>query len=192
MNIKKYTLISLLGISPLAGGMKAQIFSKIPADIYTEIGVSGMSKKAFELYRGVNIGVKSGTNSFDTFFGAALNSDKKGCFTGMITEDFKWNRHSHFSTWSRAIFSFSKRVQNITAEFSPVRLNLSFKKFDFSFNPAFAVHRDFKNKGSAIGINTVFQSNYSVSPKDKLFGEVKYQSKPFNNIIYRVTYRRYF
>ena len=204
MNVKNVTLAALMAIASHTNGLKAQIFSKLHFDIYTEIGITGASKKSFDFYRGVNIGVKSEKNYFNTFLGASVNADKDGCFQGLVTDDFRWRKHSNFSSWTRAIFTLSERVKKFTLEISPVKLNIPLKKMNFSLHPAFALQRDFKSKNTALGINTVFQSTYSVTPKDKFYFEIKHCSNPLNkvknkdcqrflpNIVYMMTYKKYF
>lgn len=204
MKIKQNALIGLMGLSSAIGGLNAQTPAKITPKLFSEIGVAGFLKQDMLLYRGANIGLSSKHNDFNAFFGATLNSDKKSNFISIFTNTFKWNKYSPVSTWGRTMFAYSKRVKQMALEVAPVRLNFSSGKFDFSFNPAAAVIKDFKNKTVKFGVNTIFQTIYSLNPKSKLFVEVNYHSaesdkiknikfnSPFDNTSYKVTYLRYF
>jgi hypothetical protein len=66
------------------------------------------------------------------------------------------------------------------------------------------MYNDFKEGTTTQGINTIFQTTYSMTPKDIIFAEAKYTSEPsknlFNthfgklkdNISYMVSYMRKF
>ena len=54
--------------------------------------------------------------------------------------------------------------------------------FNFALNPAYAVYNDASNNQTTQGINTIFQSTYSITPSDKIFLELKYSSTPTQNL----------
>lgn len=198
MNIKNYALIGLAGISSLSTTVKAQKFLPESFSVFTEIGVSACAHQEMALYRGVNIGFQSGNNRINTFLGASLNSNKKADFNGIVTDNFKWHKHSNFSSWARCMFSFSRKVKNISFELSPARISKPYKNFTFSANPAFTVYKDFKNNKTGAGLNVILESVYSITPKDKLFFELDYHAKKskiensLNKTSYKITYQKYF
>lgn len=204
MKIKQNALIGLMGLSSAIGGLNAQTPAKITPKLFSEIGVAAFLHRDMMLYRGANIGISSKQNDFNAFFGATLNSNKKSNFISIITNDFKWGKHLPISTWGRSMFAYSKRVKQMAFEVSPLKFNFKSGKFDYSFNPAGAIMKDFKNRSLKFGLNAIFQTIYSLNEKSKLLIELNYHSiqsnkirnikfhSPFDNTSYKVTYLRYF
>lgn len=200
----KNILSGMLGFACLHAPLKAQIKLPEGLKIFSEVGVAAPMKDEFVLLRGGNLELKTDKNQFSTFLGAAVTPQKKGTFVGIVTNNFEWNKHPNLSTWGRGIVAYSKRIKSAAVEFAPVRFNLPAKKWDVSFAPALSFLRDFMHKKSTAGISAIFNASYSVSSKDKLLIEADYNfisgknpanmnfKSPAKNILYKISYQRYF
>lgn len=200
----KNILSGMMGLACLHAPVKAQI--KLPENlkIFSEVGVAAPLKDEFILLRGANIECKTYQNKLSAFLGAALTPQKKGTFVGTVTNEFEWNKYPNLSTFGRGIVAYSKRIKSAAIEFAPVKFNFPVKKWNVSFAPAFSFIQDFTDKKSTTGLSAIFQSSYSVTPRDKFLIEADYNflsgknpknlkfNQPAENVLYKITYQRFF
>lgn len=177
MKIKQVALASMMGLATIAPA-KAQI--QKPVQTIFETGFNGIVKKEMGMYGGMNFGVPMKNNFADLFLGGSIDASKTASFLGMFIDEYSWNRN--LSSWLRGILSVSKENINTTLEASPIKANLRAGKFNFSINPAYAIFDNTAENKVTRGINTIFQSSYSMTPSDKMFLEVKYSSSQAENI----------
>ena len=175
MKVRKPIIASLIGLTTLAP-CKAQR----PVQFVSETGITGVVNKDASFYTGMNVQLIKDKNFTDLFAGASVNPDKKPTFIGIGINNFSWTKN--ISTWARETFVVSKEVSKSTFEAAPVKANITAGKFNFAFSPAYTMHNDFRNGTTRHGINTIFQTSYSISPKEMIFAEAKYTSEPAKNL----------
>ena len=175
MNIGKPILAAVMSLATLAP-CKAQKSVQYIA----ETGFTGVVNNGHVLYSGMNFGFPRGKNYTNLYAGMNLNSDKQVSFVGLALNNYNWTKN--ISSWVREAFSLSKRGANSTLEVAPIRANTQAGKFDISFAPAYVVRNDFKAGTATQGINTIFQTTYSITPSDKIYFEAAYTSTPAKNI----------
>ena len=197
MNVRKpiiTSLISLVALAPCKAQKAVQLVS--------ETGITGIVNKEASFYGGMNFQLPRGRNFTDLYAGVNVQPDKKASFVGLAINNFSWAKN--ISSWVRETFVASKRGANSQLEIAPIRANADAGKFNFSLSPSYTLYNDFKEGTATQGINTIFQTTYSMTPKDIIFAEAKYTSEPsknlFNthfgklkdNISYMVSYMRKF
>ena len=197
MNVRKPIITSLISLATLAP-CKAQK----AVQLVSETGITGVVNKEASFYGGMNFQLPRGRNFTDLYAGVNVQSDKKTSFVGLAINNFAWTKN--ISSWVRETFVASKRGANSQLEIAPVRANADVGKFNFSLSPSYTLYNDFKEGTTTQGINTIFQTTYSMTPRDIIFAEAKYTSEPsknlFNthfgklkdNISYMVSYMRKF
>ena len=197
MNVRKPIITSLISLATLAP-CKAQK----AVQLVSETGITGVVNKEASFYGGMNFQLPRGRNFTDLYAGVNVQQDKKTSFVGLAINNFSWTRN--ISSWVRETFVASKRGANSQLEIAPIRANVDVGKFNFSLSPSYTMYNDFKEGTTTQGINTIFQTTYSMTPKDIIFAEAKYTSEPsknlFNthfgklkdNISYMVSYMRKF
>ena len=197
MNVRKPIITSLISLATLAP-CKAQK----AVQLVSETGITGVVNKEASFYGGMNFQLPRGRNFTDLYAGVNVQSDKKASFVGLAINNFSWTKN--ISSWVRETFVASKRGANSQLEIAPIRANADVGKFNFSLSPSYTMYNDFKEGTTTQGINTIFQTTYSMTPKDIIFAEAKYTSEPsknlFNthfgklkdNISYMVSYMRKF
>ena len=197
MNVRKPIITSLISLATLAP-CKAQK----AVQLVSETGITGVVNKEASFYGGMNFQLPRGRNFIDLYTGVNVQSDKKASFVGLAINNFSWTKN--ISSWARETFVASKRGANSQLEIAPIRANVDVGKFNFSLSPSYTMYNDFKEGTTTQGINTIFQTTYSMTPKDIIFAEAKYTSEPsknlFNthfgklkdNISYMVSYMRKF
>lgn len=197
MNVRKPIITSLISIATLAP-CKAQK----AVQLVSETGITGVVNKEASFYGGMNFQLPRGRNFTDLYAGVNVQQDKKTSFVGLAINNFSWTKN--ISSWVRETFVASKRGANSQLEVAPVRANADVGKFNFSLSPSYTMYNDFKEGTTTQGINTIFQTTYSITPRDIVFAEAKYTSEPsknlFNthfgklkdNISYMVSYMRKF
>ena len=197
MNVRKPIITSLISLATLAP-CKAQK----AVQLVSETGITGVVNKEASFYGGMNFQLPRGRNFTDLYAGVNVQSDKKTSFVGLAINNFSWTKN--ISSWVRETFVASKRGANSQLEIAPVRANADVGKFNFSLSPSYTMYNDFKEGTTTQGINTIFQTTYSMTPNDIIFAEAKYTSEPsknlFNthfgklkdNISYMVSYMRKF
>ena len=197
MNVRKPIITSLISLATLAP-CKAQK----TVQLVSETGITGVVNKEASFYGGMNFQLPRGRNFTDLYAGVNVQSDKKTSFVGLAINNFAWTKN--ISSWVRETFVASKRGANSQLEIAPIRANADVGKFNFSLSPSYTMYNDFKEGTTTQGINTIFQTTYSMTPKDIIFAEAKYTSEPsknlFNthfgklkdNISYMVSYMRKF
>ena len=197
MNVRKPIITSLISLATLAP-CKAQK----AVQLVSETGITGVVNKEASFYGGMNFQLPRGRNFTDLYAGVNVQPDKKTSFVGLAINNFSWTKN--ISSWARETFVASKRGANSQLEVAPVRANADVGKFNFSLSPSYTLYNDFKEGTTTQGINTIFQTTYSMTPKDIIFAEAKYTSEPsknlFNthfgklkdNISYMVSYMRKF
>ena len=197
MNVRKPIITSLITLATLAP-CKAQR----AVQLVSETGITGVVNKEASFYGGMNFQLPRGRNFTDLYAGVNVQPDKKTSFVGLAINNFSWTKN--ISSWARETFVASKRGANSQLEIAPVRANVDAGKFNFSLSPSYTLYNDFKEGTATQGINTIFQTTYSMTPKDIIFAEAKYTSEPtknlFNthfsklkdNISYMVSYMRKF
>ena len=197
MNVRKPIITSLISLATLAP-CKAQK----AVQLVSETGITGVVNKEASFYGGMNFQLPRGRNFTDLYAGVNVQSDKKASFVGLAINNFSWTKN--ISSWVRETFVASKRGANSQLEIAPIRANADVGKFNFSLSPSYTMYNDFKEGTTIQGINTIFQTTYSMTPKDIIFAEAKYTSEPsknlFNthfgklkdNISYMVSYMRKF
>ena len=197
MNVRKPIITSLISLATLAP-CKAQK----AVQLVSETGITGVVNKEASFYGGMNFQLPRGRNFTDLYAGVNVQPDKKTSFVGLAINNFSWTKN--ISSWVRETFVASKRGANSQLEIAPVRANADVGKFNFSLSPSYTLYNDFKEGTTTQGINTIFQTTYSMTPNDIIFAEAKYTSEPsknlFNthfgklkdNISYMVSYMRKF
>lgn len=197
MNVRKPIITSLISLATLAPS-KAQK----AVQLVSETGITGVVNKEASFYGGMNFQLPRGRNFTDLYAGVNVQPDKKTSFVGLAINNFSWTKN--ISSWARETFVASKRGANSQLEVAPIRANADVGKFNFSLSPSYTMYNDFKEGTTTQGINTIFQTTYSMTPKDIIFAEAKYTSEPsknlFNthfgklkdNISYMVSYMRKF
>ena len=197
MNVRKPIITSLISLATLAP-CKAQK----AVQLVSETGITGVVNKEASFYGGMNFQLPRGRNFTDLYAGVNVQQDKKTSFVGLAINNFSWTKN--ISSWVRETFVASKRGANSQLEIAPIRANVDVGKFNFSLSPSYTMYNDFKEGTTIQGINTIFQTTYSMTPKDIIFAEAKYTSEPsknlFNthfgklkdNISYMVSYMRKF
>jgi len=197
MNVRKPIITSLISLATLAP-CKAQK----AVQLVSETGITGVVNKEASFYGGMNFQLPRGRNFTDLYAGVSVQPDKKTSFVGLAINNFSWTKN--ISSWVRETFVASKRGANSQLEIAPVRANADVGKFNFSLSPSYTLYNDFKEGTATQGINTIFQTTYSMTPRDIIFAEAKYTSEPsknlFNthfgklkdNISYMVSYMRKF
>ena len=197
MNVRKPILTSIIGLMTLSP-CKAQK----AVQLVSETGITGVVNKEASFYGGMNFQLPRGRNFTDLYAGVNVQQDKKTSFVGLAINNFSWTKN--ISSWVRETFVASKRGANSQLEVAPIRANADVGKFNFSLSPSYTMYNDFKEGTTTQGINTIFQTTYSMTPKDIIFAEAKYTSEPsknlFNthfgklkdNISYMVSYMRKF
>ena len=197
MNVRKPIITSLISLATLAP-CKAQK----AVQLVSETGITGVVNKEASFYGGMNFQLPRGRNFTDLYAGVNVQPDKKTSFVGLAINNFSWTKN--ISSWARETFVASKRGANSQLEIAPIRANVDVGKFNFSLSPSYTMYNDFKEGTTTQGINTIFQTTYSMTPKDIIFAEAKYTSEPsknlFNtyfgklkdNISYMVSYMRKF
>lgn len=197
MNVRKPIITSLISLATLAP-CKAQK----AVQLVSETGITGVVNKEASFYGGMNFQLPRGRNFTDLYAGVNVQPDKKTSFVGLAINNFSWTKN--ISSWVRETFVASKRGANSQLEIAPIRANVDVGKFNFSLSPSYTMYNDFKEGTTTQGINTIFQTTYSMTPKDIIFAEAKYTSEPsknlFNthfgklkdNISYMVSYMRKF
>ena len=195
MNVRKPIITSLISLATLAP-CKAQK----AIQLVSETGITGVVNKEASFYGGMNFQLQRGRNFTDLYAGVNVQPDKKTSFVGLAINNFAWTKI--ISSWVRETFVASKSSQ---LEIAPVRVNADVGKFNFSLSPSYTLYNDFKEGTTTQGINTIFQTTYSMTPRDIIFAEAKYTSEPSknlfntsfgklneNNISYMVSYMRRF
>ena len=197
MNVRKPIITSLISLATLAP-CKAQK----AVQLVSETGITGVVNKEASFYGGMNFQLPRGRNFTDLYAGVNVQPDKKTSFVGLAINNFSWTKN--ISSWVRETFVASKRGANSQLEIAPIRANADVGKFNFSLSPSYTLYNDFKEGTSTQVINTIFQTTYSMTPRDIIFAEAKYTSEPsknlFNthfgklkdNISYMVSYMRKF
>ena len=197
MNVRKPIITSLISLTTLAP-CKAQK----AVQLVSETGITGVVNKEASFYGGMNFQLPRGRNFTDLYAGVNVQPDKKTSFVGLAINNFSWTKN--ISSWVRETFVASKRGANSQLEIAPIRANADVGKFNFSLSPSYTMYNDFKEGTATHGINTIFQTTYSMTPRDIIFAEAKYTSEPsknlFNthfgklkdNISYMVSYMRKF
>ena len=198
MKIKQAALAGMMGLATVAP-VKAQK----PVQCIFETGFNGMIKKEMALYGGMNFAAAKNKNFADLFLGANLDANKNATFLGLFIDNYSWTKN--VSSWVRGTLAVSKDAVNTTLEASPVRYNVSAGKFNFGINPAYTVYNDALANTTTQGVNTIFQSSYSMTPSDKLFLELRYSSTAAgslkdikfeepneNNMFYMLSYQKTF
>ena len=197
MNVRKPIITSLISLATLAP-CKAQK----AVQLVSETGITGVVNKEASFYGGMNFQLPRGRNFTDLYAGVNVQPDKKTSFVGLAINNFSWTKN--ISSWVRETFVASKRGANSQLEIAPIRANADVGKFNFSLSPSYTMYNDFKEGTTTQGINTIFQTTYSMTPRDIVFAEAKYTSEPsknlFNthfgklkdNISYMVSYMRKF
>jgi hypothetical protein len=197
MNVRKPIITSLISLATFAP-CKAQK----AVQLVSETGITGVVNKEASFYGGMNFQLPRGRNFTDLYAGVNVQPDKKTSFVGLAINNFSWTKN--ISSWVRETFVASKRGANSQLEVAPIRANVDVGKFNFSLSPSYTLYNDFKEGTTTQGINTIFQTTYSMTPKDIVFAEAKYTSEPsknlFNthfgklkdNISYMVSYMRKF
>lgn len=175
MNVRKPILAGLMGIAALAP-CKAQK----AVQLVSESGISGVINKEASCYSGMNFEFIRDKNFSDLYAGIGIKPDKEVSFCALAINNYAWTKN--ISSWARETFVISKGGTTSTLEAAPVRANIDVKKFNFSLSPAYTLYNDFREGVTTQGINTIFQTTYSMSPKDMLFVEAKYTSKPTKNL----------
>ena len=197
MNVRKPIITSLISLATFAP-CKAQK----AVQLVSETGITGVVNKEASFYGGMNFQLPRGRNFTDLYAGVNVQPDKKTSFVGLAINNFSWTKN--ISSWVRETFVASKRGANSQLEIAPIRANADVGKFNFSLSPSYTLYNDFKEGTATQGINTIFQTTYSMTPRDIIFAEAKYTSEPsknlFNthfgklkdNISYMVSYMRKF
>ncbi len=197
MNVRKPIITSLISLATFVP-CKAQK----AVQLVSETGITGVVNKEASFYGGMNFQLPRGRNFTDLYAGVNVQQDKKTSFVGLAINNFSWTKN--ISSWVRETFVASKRGANSQLEIAPIRANVDGGKFNFSLSPSYTMYNDFKEGTTTQGINTIFQTTYSMTPRDIVFAEAKYTSEPsknlFNthfgklkdNISYMVSYMRKF
>ena len=175
MNVRKPIITSLISLATLAP-CKAQK----AVQFVSESGITGVVNKEASFYSGMNLQFINSKNFTDVFAGACVSPEKNVSFLGLAINNFAWTKN--ISSWARETFVSSKQVTKSTLEVAPIKANVSAGKFNFALSPAYTLHNDFKDGTTKQGINTIFQTSYSLSNKDLIFAEAKYTSEPAKNI----------
>jgi len=176
MNVRKPIIAGLMSLSTLVP-CKAQK----AVQLVSETGMMGVVNKEASFYTGMNFELARSKNYTDFFAGVSVTPDKKPSFIALAINNFSWTKN--ISSWVRETFVASKNAANSTLEVAPVKGNVSAGKFKFYLSPSYAIYNDFHNGARCTqGINTIFQTSYSISPKDMIFGEAKYTSEPSKNL----------
>lgn len=197
MKVRQTIIAGVMSLATLAP-CKAQK----PIQLVSETGITGIINKETSFYGGMNVLLNSGKNFTDLFAGTGVHPDKKVSFIALGINNFSWTKH--ISSWAREVFIASKKDAKSVLEISPIKLNTDIGKFNFALGPAYTIYNDFKKGTARQGINTIFQTTYKISPKEKIFAEAKYTSEPSknlfnthfgklkNNISYMLAYMRNF
>ena len=175
MNVRKPIITSLISLATLAP-CKAQK----AVQLVSETGITGVVNKEASFYGGMNFQLPRGRNFTDLYAGVNVQQDKKTSFVGLAINNFSWTKN--ISSWVRETFVASKRGANSQLEIAPIRANADVGKFNFSLSPSYTMYNDFKEGTTTQGINTIFQTTYSMTPRDIIFAEAKYTSEPSKNL----------
>ena len=175
MNVRKPIVTSLISLATLAP-CKAQK----AVQFVSETGITGVVNKEASFYTGMNFQLLKEKIFSDIFAGTSISPDKKITFLGLGINNYAWTKN--ISTWARETFVAAKHVSTSTLEVAPVKVNTDVGKFNFALSPAYTLHNDFRTGNASQGINTIFQTSYSISPKDMIFAEAKYTSEPAKNL----------
>ena len=175
MDVRKPIITGLMSLATLAP-CKAQK----AVQIASEAGITGVVNKEASFYSGLNFQLPRERNFTDLYAGISVQPDKKASFVALAINNFSWTKN--ISTWARETFVASKRGANSQLEIAPIRVNADAGKFNFSLSPSYAVYNDFKEGTMMQGFNPIFQTTYSVTPRDMIFLEAKYTSEPSKNL----------
>ena len=175
MNIKRPIVAGMIGLTALVP-CKAQRAIKL----VSETGITGVVNKEAAFYTGINLQLPKEKNFSDLFIGTSVTPDKNISFLGLAINNFAWTKN--ISSWVRESFVAAKQTAASTLEVAPLKANATVGKFNFAISPAYTLHSDFKSGNTTQGINTIFQTSYSISPKDMIFAEAKYTSEPAKNL----------
>ena len=175
MNVRKPIIAGLMSIATLVP-CKAQK----AVQFVSETGITGVVNKEASFYTGMNFQFTGGKNFTDIFAGASVSPEKKVSFLGLAINNFSWTKN--ISTWARGTFVAADKTAKSTIEAAPVKANITAGKFNFALSPAYTLHNDFKKGTTKQGINTIFQTTYSISKNDMIFAEAKYTSEPAKNL----------
>ena len=176
MNISKPIITGLMSLATLTP-CKAQK----AVQLVSETGITGVVNKEASFYGGMNFQFLRGKNFTDLYAGVGIKPDKTASFQGLIINNYSWTKN--LSSWAREFFAVSKSFSNSVFEVAPIKANADVGKFNFSIAPAYTVYNDFKAGNCTQGVNTIFQTTYSVSQKDMIFAEAKYTSEPSKNLL---------
>ena len=178
MNVRKpimAVLISLASLAPCKAQRAVQLVS--------ETGFTGVIAKEDVFYTGMNFCFNSGKknrNFTDLYAGINVPLKGKPSLVALAIDNYTWTKN--ISSWARGVFSTTFGNAKSTLEVAPVRVNEKIGKFNFSFGPAYAIYHNFKDGTTTQGFNPIFQTTYTVNPKVKLFGELKYTTEPAKNL----------
>ena len=177
MNVKKPIIAGMMSLAALAP-CKAQKAVRF----MSETGVTGVINKEASFYTGMNVILPRGKNMTDFYVGTGFTPDKTVFLDGLIINNYTWTKN--LSSWARELFTTSKNWTKSTLEIAPLRANTEKGRFHFSLAPAYTMYADFKNgEKCSQGVNTIFQTTYSLSQGDQLFFEAKYMSEPAKNLL---------
>lgn len=174
MNVKKSLVICMLGLTPLS--LKAQkAIQFIP-----EAGAFGTVKSAPTMIGGVNTAFINKNNFADVFVGGTLTPQATPGFAAIAFDNYSWNKK--ISSWGRDLFLASNDGVTSSLDIAPVKFNTTAGKFNFAIMPAYGRNDNFTNHTTAHSIKAIFQSMFSITPKDRLCLEMQYGSAPAANL----------
>ena len=176
MNVRKQILTSLISLATFAP-MKAQK----PVRFVSETGITGVMKNEASYYTGMNFEFPRGKNYTDLYGGITMKPNQQASFVGLIINNFSWTKN--ISSWARETFSAGHDVKS-TLQVAPVCTNAKAGKFNFSFKPSYVMYNDLKKGSTTQGVGAIFQTTYSMTPKDMLFFEGAYASEPSKNLFH--------
>lgn len=175
MNIKKPVLAGLMCLATIAP-CKAQK----PVQFASSTAINRSISNKISVFSGLDILIPKKNNMTDIFSGVMLQQDKTTSLVFKVVDNYSWTKH--ISSYVREALMISGKGTNSTLEVAPIKANANVNKFNFSLGPAYTLYNDFKNGTTTQGINMIFQTTYSMTPKDKLIAEAKYVSTPSKNL----------
>jgi hypothetical protein len=170
----------------IATGLVSGITAFLPCkaqravQLVPETGITGALKTEMSYIGGLNLQITKGKNFSDFFAGLKVQHDKQASFAGMFVNNYSWTET--VSSWLRGTVIASRRGTKSVLETAPVRINVPAGKFNLSLSPSHVMYNDFKDGTTTQAISTIFQTTYSINPKNQLFFEAAYSSEPVKNL----------
>ena len=174
MIVRKPIIVGLMGLAAL-GTCKAQ-----KVQFATETGVNGAPNQELTYFNGLHTIFDNNKNNTDVYCGLVADTEKQFTFETQLENEYSWT--NNISSWVRETFHLSKRENNLTSEFAPIKANVPINKFDTFVAPVYILQNDFKEKEHVQSIGVVLNATYNADESNSIKFEAEYASEPAKNI----------